>query len=91
MAYTSLRGAGLVDSSMGDSTLTKVTRIASEKIGKDLYRQVHLIEFRNASGKGVTVMTVNDASSRECSMSEVSVYLVSQTVADGRLSGLKPQ
>ena len=44
-----LRVAGVVD--QVDRTKTKTTRIASEKIGDDLYRQVHRITYTEARGK----------------------------------------
>jgi hypothetical protein len=56
----------------------KTVRLASEKIGKDLYRQVHLVTLTDDAGKTVEVVTVNDASSQECSMSSVDAYVVSR-------------
>jgi len=55
----------------------KTVRLASEKVGKDLYRQVHLITFTDDTGNAVEVVTVNDASSQECSMSSVDAYVIS--------------
>jgi len=37
-ALTKLKNAGLVDSALVDFKKTKVARITSERIGKDLYR-----------------------------------------------------
>lgn len=82
MAFTHLKNAGALDNSGLDFSETKVTRLASEKIGKDLYRQVHLVKFVKHSGEAVLAMTVNEVSSQECSMSGVDVYLVSKQLGD---------
>ena len=77
MAYTKLVNQGFIDRGDSEYQQTKTTRIASEKIGPDLYTQVHRIVFSNQSGEKVEVITVNNASNEECSMSSVDVYLVS--------------
>jgi hypothetical protein len=78
MAFTHLKNDGLVDNETIDFKETQVVRLASEKIGKDLYRQVHLVRFVKKSNEQITVITVNEASSQECSMSKVDVYVVSK-------------
>ena len=78
MAFVHLKNAGLVHNETTDFTKTKVVRIASEKIGKDLYRQVHLVTFMEKSGEKIKIIMVNDASQEECSMSGVEVFLVSK-------------
>ena len=78
MAYTQLKNEGLLTRESVDITKTITTRIASEQIGDDLYKQVHRVVFTLHSGGVVQVMTVNDASSEECSMSSVEVYVVSK-------------
>ncbi len=82
MAFTHLKNAGELDNSVLDFSKIKVTRLASEKIGKDLYRQVHLVKFVKHSGEDLLAMTVNEVSSQECSMSKVDVYLVSKQLGD---------
>ena len=84
MAFVHLRNAGLTENEKLDFSKTKTTRLASEQIGKDLYRQVHLVTFIEKSGKTIEVITRNDASNEECSMSGVEVYVVSN-----RLGGTK--
>ena len=84
MAFTHLKNAGLIYNETTDFKKTKVVRIASEKIGKDLYRQVHDIVFSETDGSKIEVVTVNDASHDECSMSGVEVYVISN-----RLGSLK--
>ena len=78
MAFTRLKNAGVLNNDSLDFTKTKVTRLASEKIGKDLYRQVHMVRFVKKSGERVDAITVNEVSEQECSMSDVDVYLVAQ-------------
>ena len=82
MAFVHLKNAGLTDNDKVKWDERKVVRIASEKIGKDLYRQVHQVTFREKSGNTIQVITVNDASHDECSMSGVDVYVVSKHLGD---------
>jgi hypothetical protein len=78
MAFVHLKNAGITDNDKLDFTKTKVVRLASEKIGNDLYRQLHRVTFTEKSGRITEVITSNDASSQECSMSGVEVYVVSK-------------
>lgn len=78
MAFTQLKNAGVVDNDILDFTKTKVIRLASEKVGKDIYHQVHLVRFFKKSGERVEVITVNEASHQECSLSDVNAYLISR-------------
>lgn len=77
MAFVHLENAGFTDNSRLDFTKTKTVRLASEQIGKDLYRQIHYVTFTENTGKTIEVITSNDASSEECSMSGVDVFVVS--------------
>jgi hypothetical protein len=79
MAEVNLQNAGLVRIAQLDEAKTRATPIATEKIGADLYRQVFDITLYARSGQAFHVITVNRASSTECSMSGVDVYLVSRT------------
>ena len=78
MAFTHLKNAGLIGDQTIDTSRTLVRLIASEKIGKDLFRQVHLVQFAVKTGEQLSAITVNEVSSQECSMSNVDVYLVSK-------------
>jgi hypothetical protein len=82
MAFVHLKNAGLTDNNKLDFTKTKTVRLASEQIGKDLHRQVHLVTFTEKSGKTIEVITRNDASNEECSMSGVEVYVVSNRLGE---------
>ena len=78
MAYTHLKNANLVSSESNDSAQTKVTLLASEKIKKDLYRQIHLVTFVDKTGHKIEVIASNEASSQECSMSGVQIFVISK-------------
>jgi hypothetical protein len=78
MAFASLKNARLLSSDNVDFSKTRVVRLASETIGKNLYRQVHDVEFTTKFGDTAEVITRNDASNDECSMSAVDLYVVSK-------------
>jgi hypothetical protein len=80
MAFVHLKNAGLTDNDRLDFAKTKTTRLASEKIGKNLYRQVHHIVFTERSGNIIEVITLNDASNEECSMSGVDVFVIKKKI-----------
>jgi hypothetical protein len=78
MAFVHLKNARLTNNERLDFTKTITSRLASEKIGPDLYRQVHHVVFTEKAGGKLEVVTVNHASSEECSMSGVQVFVVSR-------------
>lgn len=78
MAFTNLKNAGITDNDKLDFSKTNTKRLASEKIGKNLYRQVHHVTFSEKSGNVIEVITVNDAADDECSMSDVDVYMITK-------------
>jgi len=82
MAFVYLKNAGLTDNIKTYFEGITVTRLASEKVGKDLYRQVHLVRFPQGSGEPLEVITVNDASHEECSMSGVEVFVVARRLGE---------
>ena len=77
MAFVELKNAVITTNDELEFDITRTVRLASEKIGKDLYRQIHLVTFTKKSGETIKVITNNDASNEECSMSGVEVYLIS--------------
>ncbi|MCC8402469.1 hypothetical protein LJ655_11300 [Paraburkholderia sp. MMS20-SJTN17] len=85
MAEATLQNAGLVKAGEFDESRIKTTPISIEKVGKDLYKQVFDIVLHSRSGRDFHVITVNTASSTECSMSGVDVYLI-----DRKFSGDAP-
>lgn len=74
-----MKNAGIVDIINLDESKTEVTLLASEKKGKDLYTQVYHFIFHDKKGNTYQIITKNDASSEECSMSEVNSYLISKS------------
>ncbi len=82
MAFTHLKNESLINKDTLDFKNTKLTRLTSEEIGKDLYRQVHLVRFPKISGEPIMAITVNEVSSQECSMSNVDVYVISRRLGD---------
>jgi hypothetical protein len=78
MAFGHLKDAGLTTNDRVDFTKTTVTRIASEKVGKHRYRQVHRIRITEKSGSVIELIAISDASSAECILDEVDVFVVSR-------------
>ena len=78
MAFVHLKNDGHL---VREST-ARVVRLASERTGPDLFRQVHRIAFVDSAGAPLTVITVSDASHEECSMSGVQVYVVARAIGD---------
>lgn len=83
MAFVDLKNAGVTDNYKLDFSKTKTVRLASERIGNDLYRQIHYVVFTEKNGATIEVITANDASSQECSMSGVDIFVVAR-----RLGGM---
>lgn len=82
MTHVYLKNAGVLVNEEVDFTRTAVHQIASQRIGKDLYRQVFKVVFHLKDGKLVQAIAVSDASKEECSMSRVTVYRISDTFSD---------
>ena len=79
-----LQNAGIVKMSELDHRKTKAVPVAIEKIGDDLYRQIYEITWYSKSGQQFRTITINDASSQECSITGVTMYMVSRKIgADG--------
>ena len=78
MAYASLKNEKLISTGDVDTAKTKSVNLASEKKDGGLYHQIHLITFTLKSGGNLSVITSNDASEEECSMSRVDVFVISK-------------
>jgi hypothetical protein len=81
MTFVLLKNAGVVDNTTIDFSKTKTVRLASEKIGKDLWRQVYLVTFTKNSGGHITAIAIHNASNEECSMSGVEIFVVSKRLS----------
>jgi hypothetical protein len=77
MTFIQLKNAGLADNNAIDFSKTKTVRMASEKTGKDLWRQVYHVTFAKKDGGSIDAIAVHDASEEECSMSGVEVFVIS--------------
>lgn len=75
-----LKNVRITDPVQLDDSMTTAVRIASEKIGKDLWRDVYHITFYKHTGRAIEVITSSEVSSVECSMSDPVVWVVSQKV-----------
>ncbi len=60
---------------------TKTLRLTFERIGEDLYRQVHRVTFTEKSGNSLEVITVSNASHEVCSMGDVDAFLIAKHLA----------
>ena len=78
MAIAYLKNIKVLDPTRLDQSKTKARRIASEPLGKGVYRQVHHVTLMEKTGKTIEAITVNDASTQECSMSDVDVFVVTR-------------
>jgi len=78
MAFVLLKNADITTTSKIDFSKTKTVRLASEKIGKDLYHQVYDVMFTEYSGRPIEAIAVHDASHEECSMTGVELFVVAQ-------------
>lgn len=78
MTFVHMKNAGLVDNSSIDFSKTKAVRLASQRIGKDLWRQVYDVTYTKKSGDTIEAIAVHDASTEECSMTGVDVYVISR-------------
>lgn len=77
-AFVQLKNAGITDNGKLSWGKTQVRRLASERLGEDLFKQVHHVTFTERSGNTFEVITVNDVSSEECSMSGVEVFMLAK-------------
>ena len=77
-----LQNAGIVDIINLDESKTKITLLASEKKAKGLYTQIYHIIFYDKIGNSYEIITNNDASYEECSMTGVDIYLISKSVSN---------
>jgi hypothetical protein len=81
MAFVLLKNADITTNSKIDFSKTKTVRLASEKIGKDLYHQVYDVIFTEFSGRTIEAIAMHDASYEECSMTGVELFVVSQRLS----------
>ena len=81
-----LKKAGIVDIIDLDESKTKITLLASEKKAKGLYTQIYHFIFYDEKGNSYEIITKNDASYEECSMTAADVYLISKSYINKRVN-----
>ena len=78
MTFAQLKNRGVLTNDAVDFTRTTSNQIASQRIGRDLYRQVFKVTFFLKDGRAVRAIAISDASKDECSMSDVTVYRIAE-------------
>lgn len=78
MTFAHLKNAGLVNNHDIDFSKSKTIRVASQQVGKNLWHQVYHVTFAQTSGANIEAIAVHDASTEECSMTGVEVFVVSK-------------
>lgn len=78
MTFVHLKNAGLADNRNIDFSKTKTVRLASERIGKGLWRQVYHVTYTKTSGEKIDAIAIHDASDAECSETGVQVFVISK-------------
>ncbi|PLX44185.1 MAG: hypothetical protein C0609_06265 [Deltaproteobacteria bacterium] len=78
VSFGELKDAGLLDNHTTDFSKTTSVRLVSEQIGPDLYRQVHLVKYHKKNGEVIEALAISDASSEECSMKWVELFLIKE-------------
>jgi hypothetical protein len=76
--YVSLKNAGMLDPDSVDFHHATSRTIASQAIGKNLWRQVFHVTWPLKSGKNFEAIVVENVSNDECSMSEPQIFLISR-------------
>ncbi|MCO6506180.1 MAG: hypothetical protein J6570_03610 [Snodgrassella sp.] len=74
-----MQNAEIVDIPSLDESKTKITLLALGKKKKGLYTQIYHFVFYDRKGNSYEVITKNEASDDECSMSDVDSYLISKS------------
>lgn len=79
--FGAMKNAGIATNAEINFDRTVVKRIASDKIGKDLWRQVHLVKYYRKDGSTLKALAVSNASLEECSMSDVQTFVISEELS----------
>lgn len=80
MTFVYLKNLGLVNNYNIDFSKTKTTRLLSEKIGNDLYKQMYFVRYFYTNGNTIDVLAMHNASDKELSMSDVEIFIISEYV-----------
>ena len=77
MLFVAMKNAKIVTNDQIDFSRTQVTRIASEKIGPDLWRPVHIVQYFRRDGSALQAKAVSNSSQEDCSMGDVKTFVIS--------------
>jgi hypothetical protein len=78
MALSALQNDGEIRNEAVDFDHVTSKTLVSERIRRNLWRQVFRVTVPLKSGKRVEAMVVSDASAEECSMSDPQVFLIAK-------------
>lgn len=78
MAFTHMKNAGITDNDRLDFPKTKTVRLASEQIGKNIYRHIHLVRFTEKSGNVIEAITISESSRNGEALNDIEVFTVSR-------------
>ncbi len=78
ITFVKLKNAGIVTNASVDFPHVQSRRLTSQRIGRDLWRQVHRVTIPLRRGGAISALAISDASSDECSMGDVQVYIISR-------------
>lgn len=78
MALATLKNAGVTDPKSIIHDSIKAILLAAEPVGRGVYKEVYDITYRERNGRIIEVVTLNNASDEECSLSNVDVLIVSK-------------
>jgi hypothetical protein len=76
---------------MWTSNAAKAEWIASQRIGKNLWRQVFRVTFPLKSGDKIEAIVMNGASAGECSLGPTQIFLVSKELLSSQWPGSECQ
>ncbi|QHA86437.1 hypothetical protein [Serratia rhizosphaerae] len=79
MAEVWMKNEKIVDIADIDEAKTESKLLAIEKHDKGEYTQIYHFVFHDKNGNKYEVITQNDASAEECSLSDVNVFLISKS------------
>ncbi|AVJ16439.1 hypothetical protein CLM71_04470 [Serratia sp. MYb239] len=79
MAEVWMKNEKIVDIADIDEAKTESKLLAIEKHDKGEYTQIYHFVFHDKNGNKYEVITQNDASDEECSLSDVNVFLISKS------------
>ncbi|MCQ8277548.1 hypothetical protein NFI95_03665 [Acetobacteraceae bacterium KSS8] len=79
IAMAALKNAGLLDPAKVDQQAIKATLLAAQPMANGRYKEIYDIVYVSKTGETVAeVITSNVASDEECSVSDVSTFVVSR-------------